>query len=106
MTLAERLGPQPLAFDDLAEADTRVLAAVVRAADRDLLLTALVGAAPELVERVLADVSGGGGRSRPAANWTSRARSACATWKRPAGRSPGWPSVRCPAPVTNRRHNP
>ena len=53
-TLAERLRPQPLAFDDLAEADARVLAAVVRAADRKLLMTALVGATPELVDRMLA----------------------------------------------------
>ena len=54
--LAERLGPQPLAFDDLADADERVLAAVVRSADRNVLATALVGAAPELVDRVLGEL--------------------------------------------------
>ncbi len=55
--LAERLGPQPLAFDDLADADSRVLAALVRSADRGLLLTALIGAAPDLVKRILGEVS-------------------------------------------------
>jgi flagellar motor switch protein FliG len=55
--LAERLGPQPLSFDDLADADAWVLAALVHSADRALLLTALVGAAPALVERFLGEVS-------------------------------------------------
>jgi flagellar motor switch protein FliG len=55
--LAERLGPQPFSFDELAGADTRVLAALVRSADRGLLLTALIGAAPDLVERVLGEIS-------------------------------------------------
>ncbi|MGO8688221.1 MAG: FliG C-terminal domain-containing protein [Thermoguttaceae bacterium] len=56
--LAERLRPQPPAFDALAEADGHVLAAVVRVADRNVLLTALIGAAPELVERLLAELPG------------------------------------------------
>jgi flagellar motor switch protein FliG len=53
--LAERLRPQPPAFDTLADADRHMLAAVVRAADRKVLLTALIGATPELVQRVLAE---------------------------------------------------
>jgi flagellar motor switch protein FliG len=50
--LAERLGSRPLAFEELAAADDRLLAAVVERAERDLLLTALIGAAPKLVERI------------------------------------------------------
>ena len=94
--LAERLRPQPLAFDALADVRrARAGRGGPRWPTGNVLLTALIGAAPELVDRVLA-----GSRRRrppaPAANSTSRARSACATWKRPAGRSPAWPSARCP----------
>ena len=49
--LAERLGPPPLAFDDLADADASVLSAVIRSADANVLATALIGAAPEVQER-------------------------------------------------------
>ncbi len=56
-SLAERLRPQPLAFDDLADVEERVLAAVVRAADAKVLMTALIGAAPELVDRILGGLS-------------------------------------------------
>lgn len=49
--LAERLGPPPLAFDDLAHADASVLSAVIRSADANVLATALIGAAPEVQER-------------------------------------------------------
>ena len=87
--LAERLRPQPLAFDDLADADRSVLAAVVRSADWNVLAMALVGAAPELLDRVLGELP----RRRPrgrAGRSTTRARSASATWKRPGGRSPDW----------------
>jgi flagellar motor switch protein FliG len=56
-SLAERLRPQPLDFDDLADVEDRVLAAVVRAADAKVLMTALIGAAPELVDRILGGFS-------------------------------------------------
>ncbi len=54
--LAERLRPQPLAFDALADADRTVLAAVVRSADWNVLAMALVGAAPELLHCVLGEL--------------------------------------------------
>ena len=41
------------AVDDLADAATGVLAAMIEKSDRDVLLTALIGALPPLVERVL-----------------------------------------------------
>ena len=56
-SLAERLRPQPLAFDDLANVEERILAAVVRAADAKVLMTALIGAAAELVDRILGGLS-------------------------------------------------
>ena len=52
--LAERLGPRPIAFDDLADVDQSVLAALVEKAEWSLLVTALIGAAPDLTERILA----------------------------------------------------
>jgi flagellar motor switch protein FliG len=52
-TLAEKLGPQPLTFNDLADLDENVLAAVFDEAGPELMLPALFGAAPELVARVL-----------------------------------------------------
>jgi flagellar motor switch protein FliG len=56
-SLAERVGPQPPAFEDLADADDRVLAAVVETAERGVLLTALIGAAPELTARITGRLS-------------------------------------------------
>ena len=50
--LAERLGSRPLAFEELAVADDRVLVAVVKTAEPNLLFTALIGATPKLVERI------------------------------------------------------
>ncbi len=49
-------------------------------------------------------VAGGGGRPRPPRTRPARVRSACATWKRPAGRSPAWPSAKCPAGKSTRNH--
>jgi flagellar motor switch protein FliG len=53
-TLAERLMPRQLAFDDLADLDADVLAEAVDEAGPELMLPALLGAAPELIGRVLA----------------------------------------------------
>ncbi len=55
--LAERLGPRPMAFDDLTDADDGLLRDVARTADWELLMTAMLGAAPELVERLLGQLS-------------------------------------------------
>jgi flagellar motor switch protein FliG len=54
--LAEKLGPRSLTFDDLADLEERVLAAVFEEAGPELMLPALFGAAPELVGRVLAPI--------------------------------------------------
>jgi flagellar motor switch protein FliG len=51
--LAEKLSPRPLAFADLAELDLPVLAEVFDEAGPELMLPALFGAAPALVNRVL-----------------------------------------------------
>ena len=51
--LAERLGPPPLSFDDLADLEARVLGEVFDEAGPDLMLPALYGAAPGLIDRVL-----------------------------------------------------
>lgn len=51
--LAERLGRRPLEFDDLAEFDDTALLAVFRAAEPEVAQAALLGAAPQLVERIL-----------------------------------------------------
>lgn len=52
--LAERLGDPPvMQFDDLVKLDDAALGAVFRAAEPEVAMTALVGAAPELVERIL-----------------------------------------------------
>ena len=92
--LAERLRPQPLAFDDLADADA------ARAGRRGAV--GRPEPAADGLDRRGAGPGGahprpsfaGGGRAGPAANSTTRARSACATWKRPGGRSPGWRSAK------------
>jgi flagellar motor switch protein FliG len=51
--LAERLGRRPIRFDDLARFDDAALEAVFRAAEPEVVLAALLGAPPQLVERVL-----------------------------------------------------
>jgi len=51
--LAERLSPQACQFGDLLRLDDGELSAVFRAAGPELTMTALVGAAPELIDRVL-----------------------------------------------------
>ncbi len=51
--LAERLMPQQLAFDDLAEIDADVLAEALEEAGAELLLPAMLGAAPGLVDHML-----------------------------------------------------
>ena len=51
--LADKLGPPPLEFDELVEADDDTWAEIFRAADPELVLLALVGAPPALIERVL-----------------------------------------------------
>ena len=51
--LADRLGRRPIEFDDLLALDHSDLPAVIDAADPELLMLALVGALPELVDRVL-----------------------------------------------------
>jgi flagellar motor switch protein FliG len=56
-SLAERLGPPPLAFDDLVYLDDASLAAVFRVAEGPVTLLALVGAPPELIDRFVAPLS-------------------------------------------------
>lgn len=51
--LAERLGPEPLVFDDLATLDADAWDVLVSEADAELLTLALFGAAPALCRRVL-----------------------------------------------------
>jgi flagellar motor switch protein FliG len=58
-SLAERLGPRTIEFDDLIELDDAALAEVVRSAGRALMLPALVGAREELVARVLGQLPAG-----------------------------------------------
>ncbi len=52
-SLAQRLSPPPLEFDDLAGLDAAALMAVFQAAEPELAMTALVGAPPELIDRIL-----------------------------------------------------
>jgi len=54
--LAERLGPEPLEFEELVRLDVGSLAAVLNAADRQLLILALVGAEPQTMEYFLARI--------------------------------------------------
>jgi len=51
--LAEKLGSREPEFDDLARLDDAALAAVFAAAEPELAMTALVGAPPQLIDRVL-----------------------------------------------------
>ena len=55
--LAERFGPPELAFEDLTHMEDNALGEVIRATDAEVVLLALVGAPPELVSRVLRQVS-------------------------------------------------
>ena len=52
-TLAEKLLPRQMAFDELADLDRDVLRGVLNEVDTELLLPALLGAAPELIGHVL-----------------------------------------------------
>jgi len=52
--LADKLGPEPLEFDELARLDDASLAAVLASVDRQLLILALVGAPPQFVQRLSA----------------------------------------------------
>ena len=54
--LAEKLGPEPLEFGDLAHLDDTTLAAIFQAADAELTILALLGAPEELIERFLGGV--------------------------------------------------
>lgn len=51
--LAERLSLPALKFDDLTQLDDAALAAIFRTAEPELAMTALVGAPPELIDRIL-----------------------------------------------------
>ena len=50
---AERFGGERIQFDDLTRLDDAGLAAAFQAAEREVALTALVGAPPDLIDRVL-----------------------------------------------------
>ncbi len=52
-SLAERLRGEPIPFDDLATLSDAALGAVVESAGSELFLTALVGASPELIDRMV-----------------------------------------------------
>jgi flagellar motor switch protein FliG len=51
--LSQRLNPPPVDFDDLADLDDGILAEVFRAVDPEWIMPALLGAMPEITERVL-----------------------------------------------------
>lgn len=51
--LAERFGCRPLTFEDLFEFDDARLAAIVRAAEPEVVLAAFLGATPAMVARIL-----------------------------------------------------
>jgi flagellar motor switch protein FliG len=51
--LAERLGPPPMEFDDLADLDDATIADAFSAADPQWIMPALLGASPEITDRVL-----------------------------------------------------
>ncbi|MBN2477097.1 MAG: hypothetical protein JXB62_20990 [Pirellulales bacterium] len=54
--LAERLSPESIQFDDLMRLDDDELVTVFRAAGSALTMTALVGAPPELIDRVVSQL--------------------------------------------------
>jgi flagellar motor switch protein FliG len=51
--LAEKLGPEPIDFDDLLLLDDASWGEIVTAAGAELTMLALIGAAPRLIERIL-----------------------------------------------------
>ena len=51
--LAEKLGPRALAFDDLPDLEPEIVTAICEEAGPDLIVPALLGAAPELVDCLL-----------------------------------------------------
>jgi flagellar motor switch protein FliG len=51
--LAEKLGPARLEFDDLAELDGAAWATLLRTADSEIAILALIGATPEVIDRAL-----------------------------------------------------
>ena len=51
--LAERFAPPPVEFDDLVAADGRTWSVLIEAAEPEVVLLALFGAPPALVERIL-----------------------------------------------------
>ena len=61
--LAEKLLPRQLAFDDLADLDRDVLSGVLNEVDTELLLPALLGAAPDLIGHVLSCLPAADARS-------------------------------------------
>jgi flagellar motor switch protein FliG len=52
-SLAEKLGPGRIEFDDLTELDSAGWATLLHAADSEIAILALVGSEPELIEKVL-----------------------------------------------------
>jgi flagellar motor switch protein FliG len=55
-SLAEKLGPDNVDFADLVEQDDQTLSAILDTADPRVAMTALVGAPPELIDRMLAQL--------------------------------------------------
>jgi len=55
--LAEKLGPEPVAFEDLLDAGDGAWGAIVDRVDRDLLMLALIGAPQLMVQHVVAQLS-------------------------------------------------
>jgi flagellar motor switch protein FliG len=51
--LAQRLGPPPMEFDDLADLDDAALAEVFQAVEPQWIMPALLGAPPEISDRVM-----------------------------------------------------
>jgi flagellar motor switch protein FliG len=51
--LAERFAPPPVDFDDLVEADGRTWSVLIEAAEPEVLMLALFGAPPAIVDRIL-----------------------------------------------------
>jgi len=56
-TLAERLGPRAIQFEELTELDDSSLRVIFQAAEPELTFVALVGASPRLIERIARHLS-------------------------------------------------
>jgi len=56
-TLAERLGPRAIQFQELTELDDASLRAIFQVAEPELTFVALVGASPRLIERIARHLS-------------------------------------------------